>query len=70
MSSDSINYAETSYSEKSVIIMGNEGSGISNEVSALCDHKIHIPMSSKMESLNVSVACAIILSRIYQLEKK
>lgn len=70
LSSDSINYAETSYSEKSVIIMGNEGSGISNEVSALCDHKIHIPMSSKMESLNVSVACAIILSRIYQLEKK
>ena len=45
----------------SVIIVGNEGQGISNELLAICDDMISIPMSSDCESLNVAVAASIIM---------
>lgn len=53
-------------SEKSVIIMGNEGNGMSEEVADLCDEFIYIDMNSTCESLNVGVATSIIL---YELDK-
>lgn len=48
-------------SDRFVIIMGNEGNGVSKEVSALCDSFIYIDMSPLCESLNVGVATSIIL---------
>lgn len=51
---------------KSVIIMGNEGNGISEEVADLCDEFIYIDMNSTCESLNVGVATSIIL---YEFDK-
>ena len=50
--------------EKYAIIMGNEGNGVSKEISSLADEKIYIKMNEKCESLNVAVATSIIL---YQL---
>jgi len=47
--------------EKYAIIMGNEGNGISKEVSSLVDKNIYIKMNEKCESLNVAVSAAIIL---------
>ena len=52
--------------DKFVIIMGNEGNGISEVSSELCDEFIYIDMNSKCESLNVGVATSIIL---YELDK-
>lgn len=49
------------------LIMGNEGNGVKDEISALADRKIYIPMNSKVESLNVSVAASILL---YELGDK
>ena len=46
---------------KFCLIMGNEGNGLSNELLKLCDKNLYIPMNSKVESLNVSVACSILL---------
>ncbi len=43
------------------LVVGNEGSGISNRVLKMVDLNIRIPMSGRMESLNVSVATGIIL---------
>jgi len=51
---------------KFVIIMGNEGNGISEVSSELCDEFIYIDMNSNCESLNVGVATSIIL---YELDK-
>ena len=51
---------------KFVIIMGNEGNGISELSSELCDEFIYIDMNEKCESLNVGVATSIIL---YELDK-
>ncbi len=47
--------------EKIVIIMGNEGVGISKTSIDMCDEFICIPMNEKCESLNVGVATSIIL---------
>ena len=42
-------------------IIGNEGHGIPKEISLLCDGSVYIPISNKTESLNASVAAAIIM---------
>ena len=47
--------------DKYVIIMGNEGNGVSKEISDLADEKIYINMNENCESLNVAVATSIIL---------
>lgn len=52
--------------DKFAIIMGNEGAGISQEVSNLCDTNIYIKMNQSCESLNVGVATSIIL---YELDR-
>lgn len=57
---------ETELEPNGLLILGNESKGISNEISAIIDKKITIPPFPKgeknMESLNVAVAGAIILS--------
>ena len=44
--------------------MGNEGNGVSYEISQISDERIYIKMNENCESLNVAVATSIIL---YQL---
>lgn len=43
------------------IIMGSEEDGISDEYLKMCDHKVSIPMTGKVASLNVSVAAGVII---------
>ena len=45
----------------SVLVMGSEGSGISEPVLSLCTVGARIPMSGETGSLNVSVAAALIM---------
>lgn len=52
--------------EKFVIIMGNEGNGMSEDITEICDSFLYIDMSETCESLNVGVATSIIL---YELDK-
>ncbi|MCP5062180.1 MAG: RNA methyltransferase [Ignavibacteriae bacterium] len=49
------------FTEKIAIIMGNEHRGISNEIIEACDKHIYIPMRGMIQSLNVSVATAVVL---------
>lgn len=58
------NLREIAKLNKYALIIGNEGSGISKEIEELCDELLYIDMNEACESLNVSVACSIIL---YQL---
>ena len=46
---------------KKVIVIGNEGNGVSKEVLKEADLKIHIPMLGKTESLNAAIATGIVL---------
>lgn len=58
--------SEMTNADKKIVVMGSESKGISNKILELTSDKITIPKSksSKAESLNVSVAAAIILSAI------
>ncbi len=46
------------------IVVGNEHRGVQNEITDLCDGKVIIPMYGFVQSLNVSVASAIVLSTL------
>ena len=54
-------------SGKIAIVMGSEGKGMRHLVQENCDSSIKLPISNKVESLNVSTAAAITL---YELSKK
>lgn len=49
---------------KVAIVMGNELTGISNEMKKLADKSFYIPMKGFAESLNLSVACAVICTTL------
>lgn len=55
------NYNEIDYSGKIAIVVGNEGVGLSKIIRNKCDFIATIPMYGQLNSLNVSVACGIIL---------
>lgn len=54
-------YKKIDYQGKIVIIIGNEGSGISRLVKETCDFIATIPMQGEVNSLNASVAAGIII---------
>ena len=57
-------YTKIDYKMPICLVIGNEGRGISKIVNDNCDYLATIPMVGKVNSLNASVSCAIILSRI------
>ena len=54
---------------KKVIVIGNEANGVSKEIQEMADTKVKIPMLGKTESLNASVATAIIVYEYVRTEK-
>ena len=48
-----------SFPKKNIIVMGNEGNGVSEEILEICDKTYIIPMDTAIESLNVAVAAGI-----------
>lgn len=55
------NYYDIDYKGKTAIVIGNEGSGMSRLVSENCDFIATIPMNGTTNSLNASVATAIVV---------
>lgn len=47
--------------EKFALVMGNEGNGVRDEISKLCNKNLYIKMNSNVESLNVAIAASILL---------
>lgn len=61
LSSTAVDYREVDYVKPSVIVLGNEKRGVSDEAAARVDQHVIIPMMGMVQSLNVSVAAAVIL---------
>ena len=59
-----MNYQELKYDFPTVLVIGNEGDGISQLVIKNSDYLVKIPMYGKVNSLNASVATGVLLSRI------
>jgi tRNA (guanosine-2'-O-)-methyltransferase len=61
LSDTAIDFREVDYTKPTAVILGQEKSGISDEALALADQDVIIPMVGMCQSLNVSVASALIL---------
>ena len=61
LSDKAIDFREIDYTRPTCILMGQEKTGITQEALALADQDIIIPMIGMVQSLNVSVASALIL---------
>lgn len=61
LSKDSVDYRELPPIENFVLVMGNEGQGISSLMAESADQLVHISMKGKAESLNVAVAAGILI---------
>lgn len=55
---------ETSFANRTLLIVGSEDTGLGQLVTKKCDHIISIPTSGNIDSLNVSVATGILLYEI------
>jgi TrmH family RNA methyltransferase len=56
-------YDEIPIPGRAVLIFGNEAHGLSSEISSQIDHRVMIRRLGNAESLNVGVACGILLAR-------
>jgi len=56
-----IDYTDWDWSRSSALVLGGEGKGLHRLTAEKCDVLVKIPLLGKIESLNVSVACGVIL---------
>lgn len=59
-------YTQLDYNLPVCLVIGNEGHGMSKIIKNNCDFIAKIPMNGKVNSLNASVSCAIVLSKIME----
>lgn len=54
------NHYDINFDEKTIIVIGNEAKGVSQEIMEIADVKVKIPMLGKSESLNAAMATGIL----------
>jgi tRNA G18 (ribose-2'-O)-methylase SpoU len=67
---DSTPLASVKVADKWVLLMGHEGTGLSNEILDLCDEVVTIEMTEGVKSFNVGVAASIMMYHFKQNSKK
>jgi TrmH family RNA methyltransferase len=60
----SADFRSVAYRPPTLLLMGSEGPGLSPELSAACTRLVRIPMASRIDSLNLAVATALMLYEI------
>jgi len=56
------------FNDDIILVLGSEADGISKKIIEIADHKIKIPVSNKIESLNVSVSAGICIYFLKDLQ--
>ena len=67
--SGEIDYTTAAFNHKWVVILGNEISGVSNEIKKIASGILNIPRKGKGDSLNVAVSAGIILAETLRKRK-
>ena len=57
---------EFNFEGKNIVVMGNEANGVSEEMLNISNDHLKIDMDNSMESLNVSIATALIMYKIFK----
>ncbi len=60
-SGDALDISKTDFSGGALVVIGNEGNGVSDEVRKACGEKLTIVMRGRAESLNAAQASSIIM---------
>lgn len=69
LGSDSVSLYDIDLTERIALIFGNEHEGVSEEIRALADGNFIIPQLGIIQSLNISVACAVTIYEAYRQKK-
>jgi len=69
LSDKSIPYTEEDYKFPVALVVGHETDGISDEILALCDTVVELPMCGINTSLNVMVSLGIVLYEVLEKNK-
>lgn len=59
-----LDFRQAHYRGPELLVMGSEGPGLSDDVSAMCTQRVKIPMSGQLDSLNLATATALMLYQI------
>lgn len=65
-----IHYRAVDFSQPTILIMGNEETGISSELLKMCDIRAKLPIVGEVASLNVSVAAGVFMYEALEQQKK
>jgi TrmH family RNA methyltransferase len=57
-------YWDLDFTRPTLILLGNEGAGLSDDLVSLTDDRVEIPLQDGVESLNVAVAAAVLLYEV------
>ena len=63
-------YDQENYVGGTAFLIGNEGNGLREEISAAADRKIKIPMYGQVESLNAAMAAGILMYEACRQRRK
>lgn len=66
LSGDAKSVYEIDFTRSTALVFGNEHDGVSNEVRNLADGNFIIPQMGIIQSLNISVACAVSIYEAYR----
>lgn len=69
LDNETIDYTSSDMTKPLILVIGNEANGISDEMKKLADEKVKIPIVGKAESLNASIAAAILMYEVNRQRK-
>lgn len=69
LSSDAVDLYSVDFTGSLALVFGNEHAGVSDEIRARADGNFIIPQQGIIQSLNISVACAVTLYEAYRQKK-
>jgi tRNA (guanosine-2'-O-)-methyltransferase len=70
LGTNSVSVYDIDFTQSIALVFGNEWFGVSEEVRAMSDGNFVIPQMGMVQSLNISVACAVSLYEAYRQKEK